>query len=70
MSTIVAQNPFTPTFGAVPEFFVGRSLIINDLTKAFSNWKSSPSITSLLVGPRGSGKTALLSVIGGQLPTH
>lgn len=64
--SVTVLNPFTPSFGAVPEFFVGRSFVIQEMQKAFMNWNSSPSITSLIVGPRGSGKTALLSVIGDE----
>ena len=57
-------NPFTPIFGAVPLYPAGRDRILNDMHKAFLNWTGSPDITSILIGPRGSGKTALLYMIG------
>lgn len=57
------KNPFTPVFGTIPLFPAGRDRIMNDMHKAFLNWTGSPDITSILIGPRGSGKTALLYMI-------
>ncbi|MBQ6334615.1 MAG: ATP-binding protein [Erysipelotrichaceae bacterium] len=60
------NNPFTPVFGTVPLYPAGRDIILNDMHKAFLNWTGSPDITSILIGPRGSGKTALLYMIAEQ----
>ena len=59
-------NPFTPTFGTVPVFPAGRKYIMEDMKSAFENWETNPSISCLLIGPRGSGKTALLSMIADE----
>ncbi|MBE5999314.1 MAG: ATP-binding protein [Sarcina sp.] len=58
------KNPFTPTFGMVPPVLAGRKIILADMSRAFENWPGDPNLSSILIGPRGSGKTALLSCIG------
>lgn len=55
------KNPFTPVVGKVPAFMAGRDNIIADMEELFDEGPSSPSVISLLVGARGTGKTALLS---------
>lgn len=59
-------NPFTPSFGAVPMYPAGRSNIIYEMNRAFDSWQSDPGISSLFIGPRGSGKTALLAMIADE----
>ncbi len=54
-------NPFTPVVGKVPLHMAGREAIIADVETALSGTGNDPAIISLLVGPRGTGKTALLS---------
>jgi len=57
-----ANNPYNPSFGRKPERFLGRELIVNEIRLALDN-HNSPWRTTLLIGVRGSGKTALLSDI-------
>lgn len=57
-------NPFTPTFGIVPPYLAGRSVLLNEMNRALDNWPGDPNLSTILIGPRGSGKTALLSSIG------
>lgn len=54
-------NPFTPVVGKVPLHIAGREEIIADIEGALAGAGNDPAIISLLVGPRGMGKTALLS---------
>ncbi len=54
-------NPFTPVVGKVPLHIAGREEIIADVETALAGAGNDPAIISLLVGPRGTGKTALLS---------
>lgn len=54
-------NPFTPVVGKVPPHIAGREEIIADVEAALAGAGNDPAIISLLVGPRGTGKTALLS---------
>lgn len=54
-------NPFTPVVGKVPPHIAGREEIIADVEAALDGAGNDPAIISLLVGPRGTGKTALLS---------
>ncbi len=64
MATKRARNPFTPDFGVVPRYFAGRSEITTRLLRAFENEDRDPNLTSIFVGARGTGKTALLSYLG------
>lgn len=64
------NNPFTPTFGKVPPHLAGREGIIEDMAYAFDNGPGDPNLSTILVGPRGSGKTALLSSIAREASAH
>lgn len=59
----MAKNPFTPTFGRVPAHFAGRAGILSAMERALDNGPDDPNLTSILVGPRGTGKTALLASV-------
>lgn len=59
MST-TQRNPFTPVPGKVPPYLAGRSEVLAEMQEVFSDGENSPSLISLLVGARGTGKTALL----------
>lgn len=55
------KNPFTPSFGQVPCQIAGRKDVMTELDYAFDNAPGDPSLTSVFVGARGTGKTALLT---------
>jgi hypothetical protein len=55
-------NPFRPAFGAVPLYPAGRDAVLRDFDHAFENYRGNPMLTSLLIGPHGTGKTALLNM--------
>ena len=57
------KNPFTPAFGSEPLFLVGREQIIEDILGGLENDPGDPNRASILIGPRGSGKTVLLTKI-------
>ncbi len=57
------ENPFTPSFGEVPAHLAGRRQIVADFKRAFSSERRRPELTTLFSGARGTGKTALLSVL-------
>lgn len=59
----IIRNPFIPGFGKEPREFAGRTEIITDITYALDHAPDDPSATSLLIGPRGTGKTALLTYL-------
>jgi AAA+ ATPase superfamily predicted ATPase len=56
------ENPFNPQFGALPNIFIGRKQIIENITFGTQH-ANSPFRTTIISGIRGSGKTALLSDI-------
>lgn len=58
-----AANPFTPMFGVVPPYMAGRKRLTSELLSAFSNGYGDPNLSSIIVGARGTGKTALLSYV-------
>lgn len=57
------KNPFTPTFGSVPFAFAGRDALIDDVVSGLANQPGDPNRSTIFIGPRGSGKTALLATI-------
>ena len=60
------MNPFTPNFGQIPVRIAGRSREISDILYALDDNLGSPSRTSLFIGARGTGKTALLSYLSAE----
>lgn len=56
-------NPFTPSFGSVPPYLAGRKSLLEDMRRAFERSEGDPSLSTIIIGPRGTGKTALLSRI-------
>lgn len=61
-----SRNPFTPTFGKVPPYLVGRDEILSSMRDAFANGSGDPNLSTILMGARGTGKTALLSSIADE----
>ena len=60
------SNPFTPTFGKVPAIMAGRNDVLDAMREAFEGSSGNPNLSSIIVGPRGSGKTALLACIADE----
>ena len=60
------NNPFTPNFGQVPPHIAGRERIIDEVIGSLKDSGMNPARTSIFVGARGAGKTALLSFFGEQ----
>ena len=55
------ESPFTPGFGSVPPHLAGREGLLEDMRRAFERGKGDPNLSTIIIGPRGTGKTALLS---------
>lgn len=62
-STDRVLNPFTPSFGRVPPIMAGREFLIDELSLAFEGFPNDPNLTSIFVGARGTGKTAMLATL-------
>lgn len=60
---MASQNPFTPTFGTVPAYLAGRQSVIDNMRQAFADRYGNPNLSTILIGARGTGKTALMSCI-------
>jgi DNA replication protein DnaC len=57
------DNPFTPTFGSIPPLFAGRERMIEDVVTGLDNAPGDPNRSTIFIGARGTGKTALLAKI-------
>ena len=57
------RNPFTPTFGHEPFALAGREELIDDVIEGLAEGPGDPNRATIFLGPRGSGKTVLLSTI-------
>ena len=59
-------NPFTPVFGNEPPILAGRTRLINNVLSGLKNAPGDPNRITIFTGPRGSGKTVLLTIIASQ----
>lgn len=64
MSTSHEKKAFLPTFGNKPDPLIGRETVILELEEGLRNPPGYPTRASLIIGPRGMGKTALLLELG------
>lgn len=49
------NNPFNPSFGRIPEIFLNRGQLIDNVTDELAN-PNSPYKISIVYGTRGVGK--------------
>lgn len=57
---MTTPNPFAPELGAPPPVLVGREDALEDFETALAEGVGAPERVTLVTGPAGSGKTALL----------
>lgn len=57
-------NPFKPTAGAEPPVLVGRDKVIEDFADGLAEGVGARGRLMRITGPRGSGKTVLLTELG------
>ena len=57
-------NPFKPTAGAEPPVLVGRGAVLEDFEMGLEEGVGAPGRLMRITGPRGSGKTVLLTELG------
>lgn len=62
----ISANPFTPSFGKVPPLLAGRRTLIDEFSYAFAAGSSDPNLCSLFSGPRGVGKTVLMTYLANE----
>lgn len=62
----MARNPFRPTAGATPPLLVGRREIIEEIAESLDDGPGAPGRLALFTGPRGVGKTVMLTEVGDQ----
>jgi len=66
---IERHNPFIPVFGRIPTLFVGRDRLIQDVVDGLKNGPDDPNRTTVFTGPRGNGKTVMLTKIAEEAQT-
>lgn len=64
MQRNASVNPFKPTAGAEPPVLAGRKRVIDDFTDGLMEGPGAPGRLMRISGPRGSGKTVLLTELG------
>ena len=57
-------NPFKPTAGMTPPVLMGREEVIEDFSDGILEGPGAPGRLMRITGPRGSGKTVLLTELG------
>lgn len=57
------DNPFNPGFGVAPPLLAGRQEIVHTVLTGLSRGPGRHEFHSVIVGPRGTGKTVLLAEI-------
>lgn len=57
-------NPFKPTAGAEPPVLAGRDAVLDDFEIGLEEGVGAPGRLMRITGPRGSGKTVLLTELG------
>ena len=61
---MLQSNPFKPTAGAEPPVLIGRDKVIDDFKDALAEGVGARGRLMRITGPRGSGKTVLLTELG------
>lgn len=59
------RNPFRPTAGSTPPLLVGRDDVLQEFGDSLDDGPGSPARLALFTGPRGIGKTVMLSEVDG-----
>ncbi len=69
MTSTKKLNPFQPGFGKQPPYLAGRESQKTELKKVLADLEGgrSPAATMVMYGPRGMGKTAMLSWFKGEV---
>jgi type II secretory pathway predicted ATPase ExeA len=62
-----SDNPFNPGFGVRPPVFAGRQTLVNEILARLGRGPGRHEFITLVVGPRGVGKTVLLNEIGNHI---
>jgi hypothetical protein len=57
----MADNPFTPGFGSSPPVLAGRDDLVAMVGEALDSHAGHPARSTLYIGARGTGKTAMLN---------
>ena len=61
------RNPFTPTFGHIPFSFAGRDELVDNVMEGLADLPGEPNRATIFMGPRGSGKTVLITTIAREV---
>lgn len=62
---MLRRNPFRPTAGSTPPLLVGRDDVLQEFGDSLDDGPGSPARLALFTGPRGIGKTVMLTAADG-----
>ena len=57
------ENPFSPGYGQLPPYLAGRDALVASTLAALRRGPGRAGFHQLLIGARGTGKTAVLTVV-------
>ena len=63
-------NPFKPTAGVMPPVLIGRDHVSLDFSEALEDGPGAPDRLMIITGPRGCGKTVMLTELGSIAKQH
>ena len=63
---MATPNPFTPDFGRLPPVLAGRDEAIGRMARVLAAGPARREFTTLMLGPRGVGKTTMASAIADE----
>lgn len=63
-------NPFKPTAGVMPPVLIGRDYVSLDFSEALEDGPGAPDRLMIITGPRGCGKTVMLTELGSIAKQH
>jgi predicted AAA+ superfamily ATPase len=63
----MTKNPFYPNYGIEPAVLIGRDKVFDDFLYGIENGPGDPNRSTVIRGPRGTGKTVILKEMANRV---